>query len=481
MAEKSPFLIEKNLLNNQWLKARDGATLDVYNPANGKIIGTIPKMSSSEAAEAIDAAHAAQAKWAWINPYERGKILRTWFDLIVKNKEELAKLMTLESGKPLAESRAEMDYGASFVEWYAEEAKRMYGQTIPSNNTGRDIITIKQPIGVAAMITPWNFPNSMITRKAAPAFAAGCTVILKPDHRTPYSALALGQLALEAGFPEGVFNIVTGDAAEIGQVFTSSPLVRKISFTGSTPVGKLLMEQAASTVKKISLELGGNAPFIVFESVDPDLAITGLLQAKIRNSGQTCICPNRIYVQDKIHDAFVEKLKQAVGDLKIGDGFGEGVRVGPLIDQRGFDKVQRLVSRAIASGAKVILGGEPHELGGTFFQPTILTGITAEMDISCEEIFGPVIAIQKFRDESEVLQLANDTDYGLASYVFTHDLQQAQRVMKALEYGMVGVNTALISFAAAPFGGVKQSGLGREGGIEGIQEYLETKYIALQS
>lgn len=471
-------LIEKNLIDGQWIDAGDGKTIDVHNPANGDLIGKVPHMNAAKTEKAIQAAFKAQKDWAGKTAYERAKILQKWAALIWDNLEELAQIITRECGKPIAEARTEAT--PTNIEWNAEEAKRIYGRTIPANVDGRDILTIQQPVGVCGMITPWNFPMAMITRKVVPALAAGCTVVLKPDHRTPFSALALGKLAQEAGLPDGVLNIVTGDAAEIGKVLTTHALVRKISFTGSTPVGKSLMQQAASTVKKISLELGGNAPFIVFDKTDMDVALAALLQGKIRNSGQTCVCPNRIYLHEAIHDAFVEKLVAAVGKLKTGDGFDADVKVGPLIDEKGLAKVERLITSARDAGAKVLLGGKRHALGGTFYEPTIITGVTAEMEISREEIFGPVFAIQKFSSEEDVVRLANDTVYGLVSYVCSNDLPQVQRVMRALEYGMVGVNTGLVSFAGAPFGGMKESGLGREGGIEGIGEYLETKYIALQ-
>lgn len=475
-------LIEKNYINGEWVVSANGAVIAVTNPFDNAVLGHVPDMTQADVTDAVAAAHEAFSAWAAMSVYERGAILQKWADLIKAHQRELAEIVTLESGKPLREAMTEVN--ATYTEWNIEEAKRAYGETIPSVVTGREMLTIKQPIGVAAMITPWNFPFSMITRKISPALAAGCTVVLKPDTQTPFSALALADLAHQAGIPKGVVNIVTGDAEMIGKVFTTDPRIGKISFTGSTRVGRLLMAQAASTVKNISLELGGNAPFIVFSSADLDVAVKSLLDAKIRNAGQTCICPNRVYVQRDLHDAFVARLKQAFDDLVVGNGMDDGVQVGPLINENGLAKVERLVKQAVDQGAKIITGGKRHALhhlgGGAFYEPTIMVDVTAAMDISCEEIFGPVVAVQVFDSEDEVVTLANETIYGLASYVFTNDLSQYHRVSRALQYGMVGVNTGLISVASAPFGGVKQSGLGREGGACGIDEYLETKYIAVQ-
>lgn len=470
--------IERNYINGEMVSAENGATISVTNPFDGSVLGCVPDLSQHEIERAIGYASDAFPVWSKMTAYERGAILQKWADLIALHQRELAEIVTLESGKPLREAMTEAS--PSYTVWNIEEAKRAYGETIPSIVAGREMLTIKQPIGVAAMITPWNFPFSMITRKISPALAAGCTVVLKPDTQTPFTAMALAKLAHDAGMPKGVLNIVTGDAAMVGKVFTTDARVGKISFTGSTRVGRLLMEQAASTIKNISLELGGNAPFIVFESADMDGAIRSLLDAKIRNAGQTCICPNRVYVHRSIHDEFVSRITQAFAGLVVGNGMDETVQVGPLINENGVAKVERLVSAAVDRGAKIVTGGKRHALGGTFFEPTIITGITAAMDISCEEIFGPVVAIQVFDSEDEVVRLANDTIYGLASYMFTTDLSQYHRVSRALQYGMVGVNTGLISVASAPFGGVKQSGLGREGGACGIDEYLETKYIATQ-
>jgi len=470
-------IIEKNYIDGEWVGHQE--TIAVTNPATGETLGHIPKMSAAEVEKAIAAAHAAFPSWSAKTVYERAEIMRKWGDLIARHKDDIAKIITQESGKPLKEALGEVHSGN--IDWSAEEAKRAYGRNIPTPVAGRDIMVIKQPIGVSGMITPWNFPFSMITRKVSPALAAGCTVVLKPDDQTPFTALALARLAEEAGLPKGVLNIITGDAPTIGKILTTHDKVRKISFTGSTRVGKLLMAQASETVKKVSLELGGNAPFIVFDSADMDVVIKSMLEAKIRNAGQTCVCPNRAYVHNTRHDEFVTRLTEEFKKLKIGNGLEDGVQVGPLINAKGLEKVERLVTRALDAGAKVVVGGKRHALGGTFYEPTILTGIKPEMEISCEEIFGPVVAVQKFTDENDVIRQANDTTFGLASYFFTSDLRQMQRVSKALEYGMVGVNTGMMSFACAPFGGVKQSGIGRECGTEGVEEYLETKYIAVQS
>lgn len=469
-------IIEKSYINGEW--ASGDPTIDVTNPTTGEVIGTIPDLSNAQVERAIQAAHDAFPAWAAKTAYDRAIILRKWCDLIVQHKEVLARIITLESGKPLREGLTEAN--TNNIEWSLEEAKRIYGRTIPSNRDGRDMMTIKQPVGVCGLITPWNFPMAMVTRKAGPALAVGCTVVLKPDHQTPFTALALAKLAAQAGVPSGVFNVVTGDAPRIGKILSTHPLVRKISFTGSTRVGKILMEQASGTMKKLSLELGGNAPFIMFDSADMDVAVASMMEAKMRNTGQTCICPNRVYVQDTIHDAFVERLVTAIKTLKPGNGMDEGVTLGPLINEAGVQKVETLVQRAIDHGAKLIAGGKRHALGGTFYEPTILTDVDPKMSISCEEIFGPVIAIQKFSNEEDVLRLANDSEHGLAGYIMTNDLNQMRRVTQALEVGMVGVNTGLISVACAPFGGVKQSGIGLEGGSEGLDEYLHTKHIAVQ-
>lgn len=474
--------IEKNYINGEWVSSADGKNIAVINPADLTVLGHVPDMQSDEIDAALTAAHDAFPIWSALTVYERGAILQKWAQLIMAHHRQLAEIVTLESGKPLHEALGEVS--ATNIEWNIEEAKRAYGETIPAPMRHREMLTIKQPVGVAAMITPWNFPFAMITRKVSPALAAGCTVVLKPDTQTPFTAMALAELAHEAGIPKGVLNIVTGDAEMIGKIFTTDDRVKKISFTGSTRVGRLLMEQAASTVKNISLELGGNAPFIVFDSADMDVAVTALLDAKIRNAGQTCICPNRVYVQRALHDEFVARLKDAFANLHVGNGMDKGVQVAPLINENGLAKVERLVARALEQGAKIVTGGKRHALhhlgGGAFYEPTILIDVAPAMEISCEEIFGPVVAVQIFDDEDDVVRRANDTIFGLASYVFTQDLSQYHRVSRALQYGMVGVNTGLISVASAPFGGVKQSGLGREGGACGIDEYLETKYIAVQ-
>lgn len=472
------FIIDTNYIDGAWVHATSGQTRDVINPATGDVIGTIAWCAESEAESAIEAAHRAFPAWAAKTAYERADIIMRWHDLIVDNLDGLAEIMVKENGKPLAQARAEAI--PTYLTWYAEEAKRIYGRVIPSHLSDHAMHTINQPVGVTAMITPWNFPSAMVTRKAGAALAAGCTVVLKPDHRTPYSALALAQLAEEAGIPKGVFNAITGDAESLSKVFTSHKLVRKISFTGSTRVGRILMEQCAPSVKKLSLELGGNAPFIVCESADIAHAVNTLFTGKTRNAGQACISPNRIYVHDTVHDDFVAQFVEKMRGLKLGNGLDADVTMGPLIDAAAFDKVRTLVDDAVANGARCVLGGKPHELGGSFYEPTVLVDVKPEMKLSCDEIFGPVAAIQRFTDEDDVIARANDTIYGLAAYVMTRDLAQSRRMTYALEYGMVGVNTVVISSAQTPFGGVKQSGHGREGGIEGMDAYLETKYISVQ-
>lgn len=477
---KDPALFRQQAyIDGAWVDADGGKTFDVTNPANGDKLGTVPEMGRSEAAKAIAAANAAWPAWRAKTAKERCAILKKWFDLVMENQEDLAKLMTAEQGKPLAESMGEIVYGASFIEWFAEEAKRLYGENIPTNANNRRIQVIKQPIGVVASITPWNFPNAMITRKCAPAMAAGCTVVAKPAEDTPYSALALAELAERAGVPKGVFNVVTGVAKEIGGEITSNPIVRKVSFTGSTAVGKLLMKQCSDTVKKVSLELGGNAPFIVFDDADLDAAVDGVMASKYRNTGQTCVCANRIYVQDGVYDAFAEKMAKAVGELKVGSGFEDGVAQGPLINAAAIEKVERLVKDAVDKGAKVKVGGARHELGGTFYTPTILTDVTNDMACAREEIFGPVAPLYRFTDEADVIAKANDTPYGLAAYFYARDVGRVYRVAEALEYGIVGINEGIISTEVAPFGGVKESGLGREGGKYGIEEFVEVKYLCL--
>lgn len=457
----------------------DGQWLSVTNPANGRSVGRVPNLGAPETELAIGLALRAQLSWASQTSKARAHVLERWYALIVENADDLARIITLEQGKPLKEAKGEVLYGASYVEWYAEEARRVYGETIPATSRDKRLLVIKQPVGVVAAITPWNFPNAMITRKVAPALAAGCAIIVKPAEQTPFSALALATLAERAGVPPGLFTVITGDARQIGAAMTSSPVVRKLSFTGSTEVGKLLMRHCADTVKKISLELGGNAPFIVFDDADVEAAVEGAVVAKFRNSGQTCVCANRIYVQSGVHDAFVAALVERMRTMKVGDGQVCDTDLGPLIDVSAVEKVKAHISDAVARGASIELGGAHHSLGGTFFQPTVLTGVRHEMRIAREETFGPVAPVFCFDTEEEAIALANDSEYGLAAYFFTRDLARSWRVGERLEYGMVGINTGLISTAEAPFGGVKQSGLGREGSRLGLDEYLEAKYLCV--
>ncbi len=467
-------------MNGQWVAATDGKTFPVTNPATGEVLTTVPDLGVADTRVAIEMANTALPGWRELTAGERSAILRRWYELMMENLEDLAVLMTTEQGKPLTESRGEVRYGASFVEWFAEEAKRVYGDVIPGHARDKRIIVIKQPIGVVAAITPWNFPNAMITRKVAPALAAGCTVVVKPAEDTPLSALALAELADRAGFPPGVFNVLTTNApAAVGGELTANPLVRKLSFTGSTEVGKLLMRQCADTVKKVSLELGGNAPFIVFDDADLDAAVEGALASKYRNAGQTCVCANRILVQEKVYDAFAEKYAAAVKKLRVGYGMEEGVAIGPLINEDALAKVERLVSDAIEKGASAITGGKRHELGRTFYEPTVLVNVTDEMACSREEIFGPVAPLYRFSEDEEAIARANDTQYGLAAYFYARDVGRIWRVAEGLEYGMVGINTGMISTAVAPFGGVKESGIGREGSKYGIEEFVEIKYMCL--
>lgn len=463
----------------EWVNASTGETVDVTNPANGEVIGAIPNMGEIETREAIEFAATSWKSWRSQTAKHRGELLRRWFDLIVANQEDLAIIMTLEQGKPLAESRGEILYSASFIEWYAEEAKRIYGDLIPSNKPDARIVVSKQPVGVVAAITPWNFPSAMITRKVGPAIAAGCPTIVKPATQTPYSAIALAVLAERAGLPAGLFNVVTGSARAIGAEMTTNPTVRKLSFTGSTEVGKTLYAQCAGTVKKMSLELGGNAPFIVFDDANLDAAVEGALTSKFRNNGQTCVCANRILVQESIYDEFASKLSDAVAALKVGDGFDDGVKLGPLIDGAAVEKIEEHVTDAAEKGAEIVRGGAPHHLGRCFYEPTILTGVTPEMKVAKEETFGPLAPLFRFQSEEEVIELANDTEYGLAAYFYGRDIGRIWRVAEALEYGIVGVNEGIISTEVAPFGGVKESGIGREGSKYGIDEYLETKYILM--
>ena len=466
-------------VDGAWIDADSGATVKVDNPATGETLGTIPKLGRAETKRAIDAANRALPAWRALTAKERSAKLRRWYELMIENQDDLGRLMTLEQGKPLAEAKGEIAYAASFIEWFAEEAKRIYGDTIPGHQADKRILVIKQPIGVTAAITPWNFPTAMITRKAGPALAAGCTMVIKPASQTPYSALALVELAERAGIPKGVLSVVTGSAAEIGAELTESPIVRKISFTGSTEIGAKLMEQSAPTIKKLSLELGGNAPFIVFDDADLDKAVEGAIASKYRNAGQTCVCVNRLYIQDGVYDAFAEKFKAAVAKLKVGNGLEEGVTIGPLIDAKAAAKVKEHIDDAVSQGARVIAGGKAHANGGSYFEPTILADVPRSAKVSKEETFGPLAPLFRFKDEAEVIELANDTEFGLASYFYARDLSRVFRVAEALEYGMVGINTGLISNEVAPFGGVKASGLGREGSKYGIEEYLEIKYLCL--
>jgi len=477
---KDPALFRQQCyVDGAWIDADSGATIEVTNPATNEVLGTIPKLGRDETARAVEAADRAWPAWRAKTGKERANLLRAWYNLIMANQEDLAVLMTLEQGKPLAEAKGEVVYGASFVEWFAEEAKRIYGDTIPQHQPDKRIVVIKQPVGVVAAITPWNFPNAMITRKCAPALAAGCPVVIKPATLTPYSAFALAELAERAGIPAGVINVLTGTSSEIGGELTSNPIVRKLSFTGSTEVGKILLEQCAGTVKKVSMELGGNAPFIVFDDADLDAAVEGAMMSKFRNTGQTCVCANRLLVQDRVYEAFAEKLAKAVGTLKVGFGLEEGVSQGPLIDVAALQKVEEHVADATAKGAKVAAGGARHERGGTFYQPTILTGVTTDMKVTREETFGPVAPLFRFKTEEEAIAMANDTEFGLASYFFARDLGRVWRVAEALESGIVGINTGIISTEVAPFGGVKESGMGREGSKYGMDDFLEIKYLCM--
>mgnify|MGYP003503255279 FL=1 len=477
---KDPTLLRQQCyIDGQWLDARTGGSKPVTNPANGAVLGTVPYMGAEETRAAIDAAAAAFPAWAARAAKDRATLLRRWYDLMLANADDLATLMTAEQGKPLAEAKGEIAYAASFIEWFAEEAKRVYGDVIPGHQPDKRIFVLRQPVGVVAAITPWNFPAAMITRKAGPALAAGCTFVCKPAMQTPYSALAMAELAHRAGIPPGVFNVVTGSASAIGGEMTSNPIVRKVTFTGSTEIGKKLMVQCAGTLKKLSLELGGNAPFIVFDDADLDLAVQGAIASKYRNTGQTCVCANRLLVQEGVYDAFVAKLVEAVRKLRIGDGLQGATEQGPLIDAKAVAKVEEHVADALAKGGKVVLGGKRHALGGTFFEPTIITGVKPSMMVAREETFGPVAPIFSFKDEKEAVRMANDTEFGLASYFYTRDLARSLRVAEALEYGIVGLNTGIISTEVAPFGGVKESGFGREGSKYGILDYTELKYLCI--
>lgn len=477
---KDPSLLRQQCyLNGRWLDADSGATIDVTNPASNEKLGTIPKMATDETRRAIEAANAALPAWRAKTAKERSVILRKWYELMMANQDDLAVIMTAEQGKPLAESRGEIAYAASFIEWFAEEAKRIYGDVIPGYAPDKRIVVVKEPIGVCVAITPWNFPAAMITRKAGPALAAGCTMVVKPATATPYSALALAELGERAGIPAGVFSVITGASGAIGTEMTRNPIVRKLTFTGSTEIGKELMAQCSGTVKKVSLELGGNAPFIVFDDADLDAAVEGAIASKYRNTGQTCVCTNRLLVQEGVYDAFAEKLATAVAKMRVGDGLKGEVQQGPLIDMASVEKVEEHITDAVGKGAKIALGGKRHELGGTFFQPTILTGVTPEMLIAREETFGPVAPLFKFKTDEEAIRMANDTEFGLASYFYSRDINRVWKVAEALEYGMVGINTGLISSEVAPFGGVKESGIGREGSKFGIEEFIEVKYLCM--
>jgi succinate-semialdehyde dehydrogenase / glutarate-semialdehyde dehydrogenase len=470
---------QQSYIDGEWVDADSKATIDVTNPADASVIGSIPKMGGAEARRAVEAANAALPAWRSKLAKERANILRKWFDLLMQHQDDLALIMTMEQGKPLAEAKGEIAYAASFIEWFAEEAKRIYGDVIPPHQGDKRIVVIKQPIGVCAAITPWNFPAAMITRKAAPALAAGCTMVLKPATQTPYSAFALVELAERAGVPKGVLSVITGSAKEIGGELTANPLVRKLTFTGSTEVGRVLMKQSADTIKKLSLELGGNAPFLVFDDADLDAAVDGAMLSKYRNNGQTCVCANRILVQDGVYDAFAKKLADKVKTLKVGPGTEAGVTIGPLIDQNAVAKVEEHIQDAVSKGAKIVVGGNKHKLGGLFFEPTVLTGVDTSMKVTKEETFGPVAPLFRFKTEEEGLAMANDTEFGLASYFYARDIGRIWRVGEGLESGIVGVNTGIISNEVAPFGGVKQSGVGREGSKYGIEEFLEVKYMCV--
>lgn len=477
---KDPTLLkELCLIGGAWAGADQSGTIDVRNPASGAKLGVIPNMGAAEARRAIASAAQALPAWGARTAKDRSIVLRRWFELMLANEQDLATLMTAEQGKPLAESKGEIAYAASFIEWFAEEGKRLYGDIIPGHQPDKRIMVLRQPVGVVAAITPWNFPSAMITRKAGPALAAGCTMVLKPATQTPFSALALAELAVRAGIPAGVFNVITGSAAAIGGEMTSNPSVRKLTFTGSTEIGKKLMVQCAGTIKKLSLELGGNAPFMVFDDADLDAAVQGAIASKYRNTGQTCVCANRLLVQEGVYEVFAQKLAAAVGKLRVGDGLKGVTDQGPLIDAKAVAKVEEHVADALAKGAKVAAGGKRHALGGTFFEPTILTGVTPAMLVAREETFGPVAPLFKFKTEAEAIAMANDTEFGLAAYVYTRDLARSWRVSEAIEYGIVGLNTGIISTEVAPFGGVKESGTGREGSKYGILDYTEMKYVCV--
>ena len=480
LALQDPSLLKARCyIDGQWVDADNGATIEVRNPATGALIGSIPNAGAAQTKAAIAAADRAFGPWKERTAEDRARILRRWFELMMQHQEDLALLMTSEQGKPLAEAKGEIAYAASYIEWFAEEARRIYGEVIPSPWQDRRILVTREPVGVCAAITPWNFPAAMITRKVAPALAAGCTIIVKPATQTPLSALAMAELAARAGVPTGVFSVITGDARPIGGELTASPVVRKLTFTGSTEVGRVLAAQCAPTLKKMSLELGGNAPFIVFDDADLDAAVIGAIASKYRNTGQTCVCANRLLVQDGVYEVFAEKLGRAVAALKVGNGLDKGIDQGPLIDEAALAKVEELVADATSKGARVVAGGQRHALGGTFYEPTILADLRPDMRIAQEEVFGPVAPLFRFTSEAEAIQMANDTEFGLAAYFYSRDIGRVWRVGAALQYGMVGINSGVISTAVAPFGGVKQSGMGREGSMHGIEEYVDTKYLCM--
>ena len=477
---KDPKLFRQQCyVDGQWIDAESKRSIPVNNPADGSVIGTVPSLTAADTRRAIQAADKAFPAWRAKTAKERAKILKAWFDLMLANQDDLALLMTAEQGKPLNESRGEVVYGASFIEWFAEEGKRAYGDVIPTPTNDRRIVVTKQPVGVVAAITPWNFPNAMITRKAGPALAAGCTIVIRPATSTPYSALALAELAERAGIPKGVLNIVTGPSGEVGRELTANPIVRKLSFTGSTEVGKVLLEQCAKTVKKVSMELGGNAPFIVFDDADVDEAVKGAMLSKYRNTGQTCVCANRFLVQDGVYDAFASKLAEASRKLRVGNGLKGETDQGPLIDMAAVAKVEEHIKDAVDKGAKVLSGGKRHQLGGSYFEPTVLTEVNTQMKVAREETFGPLAPLFRFRTDDEAIQIANDTEFGLAAYFYSRDIGRVWRVAEALEYGIVGINVGIISNEVSPFGGMKESGIGREGSKYGLDEYLETKYMCM--
>ena len=479
LKKSSAFLREANFINGEWVQADSGAMIDVVNPASGERIGGVPKSGKSETRRAIEAAEDAFHAWKKTSALHRSQMLRKLHDAIMDNQDELAELLTMEQGKPLAEAKGEVGMSAAYVLWYAEEGRRVYGDVVPSPWADRRILVTKEATGVIGAITPWNFPSSMLARKIGPALAAGCTAVVKPASQTPYSGIAWGVLAEQVGFPRGVLNVVTGSASEIGQEICENPLIKKITFTGSTDVGKILLKQAASTVKKVSMELGGNAPFLIFDDADIDRAVEGSIAAKYRNSGQTCVCTNRFFVQDGIYDAFVEKLAAATRKLKVGPGLEEGVNQGPLIDMNAVEKVEDFIADAESKGGKILAGGKRHELGGTFFSPTVIAEATTGMKFMKEEIFGPVAPVYRFKTEDEAIAMANDTEFGLACYFYTQDMGRAFRVMEGLKYGLIGINEGIITTVEAPFGGLKESGLGKEGGHQGIEDYLDTKYVCI--